>query len=255
MKLKYYCLLIVCLSSSLFLVSCGQNLKREEVFIVGTNAAYPPFEYIDKEGKIVGFDIDVAEAVSSKLNKRLEIRDFSFDALLLNLKRNRVDAVISGMSITPSRKKEIVMIPYYGEGVYSLTAISRNNITEQCVVPLSQYSSVAVQTGTYQEDYLRSLPNVAIRSFDSALEVIMEVLGKKSPLAVFEPSVARVVLKDFPELHCTQICLPESWWVLGYGIGISKDNESLVQEVSQAISELKTEGVLHKLEEKWGLSK
>lgn len=239
----------------LFLVGCSSSVKRDKIWIVGTNATYPPFEFIDENGNTIGFDIDLAEAISRKLGKELKVVEFSFDALILNLKKHRIDAILSGMSITQSRQKEIAMLPYHGEGVRELTVVSRQPVNKDDVLPLSKYSSVAVQTGTFHEDYLLSLPGVCVRSFDSTLEVLMEVGCKKSPIAVLEPSVARVVLKEFPDLYTTTVDLPEDKWVLGCGLGIAKDRPEHVKEVQNALDELQADGTILKLEKKWGLDK
>ncbi|WP_348663800.1 transporter substrate-binding domain-containing protein [Chlamydia vaughanii] len=254
MKLTFSPLRVLFCCCCLLLAGCASSPDRSRVWIVGTNATYPPFEFIDENGQVVGFDIDLAEALSKKLGKRLEVREFAFDALILNLKKHRIDALLAGMSITRSRQKEIAMIPYHGEGVCELTVVSKQTLNNQGVLPLSQYSSIAVQTGTFHEDYLLSLPGVCVRSFDSTLEVIMEVKCRKSPIAILEPSVARVVLRDFPDLHAVNIALPEEWWVLGCGIGIAKDRPEHVAEVEQALNELQSEGVVKDLTKKWGLN-
>ncbi|AQT77475.1 transporter substrate-binding domain-containing protein [Chlamydia gallinacea] len=240
------------LCSCFLLIGCSHSPEGDSPWIVGTNATYPPFEFINAEGKVVGFDIDLAEALSKKLKKHLEVREFAFDALILNLKKHRIDAVLAGMSITPSRQKEIVMLPYYGDHVVELSLVALQPL--DTAVPLNHYTSIAVQTGTFQEDYLLSLPGVIVRSFDSTLEVLMEVNCKKSPVAILEPSIARSVLKDFPDLCVTPLSLPEERKVLGFGLGIAKDQPEQVKEVQKALQELQAEGVLSNLEKKWGLS-
>ncbi|ANH78273.1 transporter substrate-binding domain-containing protein [Candidatus Chlamydia sanziniae] len=233
------------------LAGCQSTLDRDSTWIVGTNATYPPFEYVDNRGEIIGFDVDLAKALSQKLGKQLKVREFAFDALILNLKKHRVDAILAGMSITPPRKKEILMIPYYGDQVRQLLLISGSQAE---ILPLSQYSSIAVQTGTFQEGYLLSQPEICVRSFDSTVEVLMEVRYGKSPIAVLEPSIGAVVLTEFPDLYFTALDLPEEHWALGYGIGIAKDCPEEAKVIQEALLELKTEGVLQALAAKWQLS-
>nr|WP_108896563.1 transporter substrate-binding domain-containing protein [Chlamydia serpentis] len=234
------------------LTSCQSRIDRNRVWIVGTNATYPPFESVDTQGKVVGFDVDLAEAISEKLGKQLEIREFAFDALILNLKKHRIDAILAGMSITPSRQKEITMLPYYGEEVRELMIVSKDSL-EKPLLPLTDYSSIAVQTGTFQENYLLSQPGVSVRSFDSTLEVIIEVHYGKSPIGILEPSIGSIVLKEFPNLVATKLELPEEYWVLGFGIGLAKDRPEEICVLEDVISNLKNEGVLQSLSEKWQL--
>lgn len=220
---------------------------------MGTNATYPPFESINEQGKVVGFDIDLAYALGEKLGKKVKIQEFAFDALILNLKNHRIDVLLAGMSITPSRSKEIIMIPYFGKDIKKLVLVTAKSEGRSSSCSLSKFSSVAVQTGTFQEDYLRTVPCVNVRSFDSTLEVLMEVVHGKTPAAVLEPSIACSVLKDFPNLSATCFDLPESHWVLGYGLGIAPDQKELANQVTRALQELRQDGTLFKLETKWGL--
>lgn len=236
-----------------FIVSSCASTSREDTLIVGTNATYPPFESIDAQGKVVGFDIDLAYALGKKLNKQVKIQEFAFDALILNLQGHRIDLLLAGMSITPSRSKEIIMLPYYGKDIKKLVLVTAKNEGRSACSSLSKFSSIAVQTGTFQEDYLNSVPGVNVRPFDSTLEVLMEVVYGKSPAAVLEPSIACSVLKDFPNLCATCFDLPEEHWTLGYGIGVASDNKELAERVSQALQELRQDGTLFKLETKWGL--
>src|SRR5690606_29652193 len=104
-------LLVIFVSSS-----CRRtNNNDNQILIVGTNPKYPPYESIDAQGNVQGFDIDLGRALAHKLGKKIEIRELSFDALILALKQGKIDIILSGMSITSSRQKEIIMLPYQGE--------------------------------------------------------------------------------------------------------------------------------------------
>ncbi|WP_201456739.1 transporter substrate-binding domain-containing protein [Chlamydia sp. 17-3921] len=251
MKLIKLFLKCFCVLSLLGLFGCSSSVDRNATWIVGTNATYPPYESIDKNGKVIGFDIDLAQALSKKLGKNLEVKEFAFDALILNLKQHRIDAILAGMSITPDRQKEIHMIPYdNGEEVRELILVSKHS---NPTLSLSQHSSVAVQTGTFHEEFLFSLPGVRVRSFDTALEILMEVHYNKSPVGVLESSVACLALKEFPELFATKLPLPEKFWSQGNGIGIAKDRPELVEDIRKILQELKEDGTFASLQKKWFL--
>ena len=87
----------------------------QETLIIGLQSGYPPFEFMDTTGKIVGFDVEIAEIIAEKLQKTLVIKDMEFEGEILSLKQGKIDLIISGMNITPSRLKEILMVPYHGE--------------------------------------------------------------------------------------------------------------------------------------------
>src|SRR3989338_10384640 len=102
-----------------FLSACSKNKHSEDTLVLCTNSTYPPYESIDKNGNSVGFDIDMASAIAKQLGKKLRILELPFDSMILTLEQGKCDFIMAGMSITPSRQKEILMIPYQGEPVKS----------------------------------------------------------------------------------------------------------------------------------------
>ena len=90
---------------------------------------HPLNSWMPKE-KLVGFDVDVAELIAEKLGKTLVIKDMEFEGEILSLKQGKIDLILSGMDITPSRLKEILMVPYHGEATISLSLIFWNEIPE-----------------------------------------------------------------------------------------------------------------------------
>lgn len=231
-------------------VACQKKENQENTLRMGTNPAYPPYESIDANGQCVGFDVDVGHAIAQKLSKQLVVKEFSFDALILALKQKKIDIVLSGMSITPSRLKEMAMIPYQGEPVKSL-CLAFWKKEPLSIGGLDTLGVIAVQVGTYQETYLQQLKNVKIKPLEGNVEIIMDLQHGKSQAAVFEPHIAKAMQERFSELKCVAIPLSEENWVLGNGIGIRKDNTQLIDEVTKAVQELKEEGTIQKLEQKW----
>lgn len=244
-------LFIFLLFSLSCLVGCSQQKNEDfKTLIVGTNATYPPYEFIDETGEFVGFDIDLANALAEKLERRADIREFSFDALILNLQKNRIDCILAGVSITPEREEKIAMVPYFGEQVTKLGLLFWNKVPP-CPHNFSKYRFIAVQTGTLQEKFVCSLDSVKTKSVESILDLVMELKYNKSDVAVVGPDLIVPLKKQFPEICVVMQPLPKSWKVLGNGIGINKKNKALIQEVNKAILELKEEGVIDSLEKKW----
>lgn len=233
------------------LVGCSQQKNKDlKTLVVGTNATYPPYEFIDETGEVIGFDIDLAYALAEKLGKKADIREFSFDALILNLQKNKIDCILAGVFITPEREEKIAMIPYFGEQVTELGLLFWNKIPP-CPYDFSKYKFIAVQTGTVQEKFVCSLDSVKIKSVESITDLVMELKYNKSDVVVVGPDLIGPLKKQFPELCVVMHPLPESWKVFGNGIGINKKNTALIKEVDKAILELKEEGVIDSLEKKW----
>ncbi len=241
---------IILLSLILLLSACSSNAPDPKTLVLGTDPSYSPYERIGSDGKCEGFDIDVANAIADKLNKKLVIKQFGFTALILALKQNKVDLVLAGMSITPSRQKEIEMIPYQGDLITSLYLLFWGEKPSGVNHP-KDLNTVAVMTGTCEEDYLRKIPNFAYKSLENTTEIIMDLQYKKSEAAFIEPKVAKVLQNQFPEIQLLEVPLEKADWTIGKGIGMNKNNLQLIKQIRIAIEELKAEGTLQKLEEKW----
>ncbi len=85
-----------------------------ETIRFATEASYPPFESIDANNQIVGFDVDLAQALCKEIDATCTFSNQAFDSLIPSLKFRRVEAVMAGMDITPEREKQVLFTtPYY----------------------------------------------------------------------------------------------------------------------------------------------
>src|SRR3989338_9016836 len=189
-----------------FLSACSKNKHSEDTLVLCTNSTYPPYESIDKNGNSVGFDIDMAEAIAKQLGKKLIIKEMAFDSLILGLEQNKCDMVLSGMSITPSRQKEILMIPYQGEPSKSYYLLFWKK--DPVGIEQLKNKTIAVQTGTWMEDYLNTLKFITTKALDSTSELVMDIQYQKSAAAFAEPHIARDVLSKQPNIKAIEILLP-----------------------------------------------
>jgi arginine transport system substrate-binding protein len=226
-----------------------------ETLVIGLQNGYPPFEFVDTEGKIVGFDVDVAGRIAEKLEKTLVIKDMEFEGEILSLKQGKIDLIMSGMNITPSRLKEISMIPYHGEDATSLSLIFWNEIPEgvHSIEDIAKLPNptVSVESGTIPELYLSRYKNIHAKPFQGALGSLMDVKYGKSVANLVEPDVAEYLKQQHAEIKIVSVPLSKEESILGFGIGVKKENQELFQQVQQIIQELKESGELKKIEDKW----
>lgn len=231
------------------------DISSPDALVVGLQSGYPPFEWMDESGKIIGYDLDIANLLAKKLGKSLVVKDMEFEGEILSLKQGKIDLIISGMNITPSRLKEILMVPYHGEEAKSLSLIFWNEVPEgvkslEDLVKLPN-STVSVQAGAISDEYLRQYAMLSVRSFDGALAPLMDVKYGKSIANLVESDVAEYLNSQHPEIKILSIPLAAKDSILGFGIGIRKENPDLFIQVQQFIEELKESGQLKQLEDKW----
>lgn len=246
MKQLIYSLLLLALTA------CSTP-KEENKLIVGLQSDYPPFEYLNDQGEIIGFDVDLAKALAQKLGKELVIHDMEFDGQILSLKQGKIDLIISGTNITPSRQKEITLVPYHGDQSGSLSLLFWGEVQGEIhsLDDIKENMVVSVESGSIADHYLEKYPAIHKRTFQNALEPLMDVKYGKSNAALTEADIGEHLRMKYPEVRVVVIPLPEAEKSPGFGIGIKKENIGLTLQVEKAIQELKLDGTIPKLEKKW----
>ncbi len=246
----------------LLLLSFSINLcaQKEETLVVGTTSGYAPFVSLNSEGKYEGFDIDVAELLAKKLNRKLEIKDCgSMPSLMLSLQQKKVDALIWAISITEERMKRMEMVHYQGEKLTELPFLFWKEIPAgiNSIADLGRDPKkvVCVEAGTFQEDVLKQFPQIQLKYLDKVMDAVLELRYGKSFATTVDPSLLSKFQAQYPELKVLYLKLPEAQQAFGNGVCLSKKDKDLSDKVRQALAELAQEGKIAELEKKWGLVK
>ena len=115
-----------------------------------TEASYPPFESIDANNKIVGFDVDLANALCKEIDATCTFSNQAFDSLIPSLKFRRIDAVMAGMDITPEREKQVLFTtPYYDNSALFIGQKGKFTSVDQL-----KGKKVGVQNGTTHQKFI-----------------------------------------------------------------------------------------------------
>jgi len=254
---KYFIALVIVVTLGLIIVKPFQSAEKSshETLVIGLQSGYPPFEFMNDSGEIVGFDVEVAGLIAEKLKKTLVIKDMEFEGVILSLKQGKIDLIMTGMDITPSRLKEISMVPYHGENATSLSLIFWDEIpsgitTIEDIAKLPN-PSISVESGATPESFLKNFPEIKSKAFQGALAPLMDVKFGKSAANLVEPDVAAYLKRQHPEIKILDVPLPKELIIMGFGIGIKKENHELIQQVQTIIQELKASGQFKQLEDKW----
>jgi len=237
----------------------GASASQEpKPLLVGTTSGYAPFVSLNEKGQYEGFDIDVAEAVAKKLKRPLVIKDFgSMPGLMLALKQGKVDALIWAISITPDRLKSMEMIHYQGAERSEMMILFWKEVPPDILsfadLGKDTKKMVSVEAGSYQESVLLRYPQIRLTQLDRISEAILALkYGKAFALCIDDPLYPRLKEK-YPDLAKLVLPLSSEETSLGNGICIDRSKKELVEQIRQAIDELKKDGTIAELEKKWGL--
>lgn len=234
------------------LTGCGSGAKpeskapAEKTLRVGTEAAYPPFEFTkDNSNELQGFDIDLMNAAAKRAGYKVEWKNMGFDALIPALQSDQLDAAISGMSITDERKKIVNFSDaYYSAGSNAVFKVGADIHTAADLAG----KTLAAQIGTTGADEAHTIPGATVKEFNSAPDALQEVLGGGSQVAIIDGPVAAYYLKLEPGKY---EMFPTGTPEIPIGIAMNKNNTELLQKINTALADMKKDGEYAKIQEKW----
>lgn len=222
-------------------VPTGQHSLR-----LGISADNPPFTFI-KDGVFMGFEIDLAHALASQLKCNLEILDLDFGGLIPAVKNDLVDIVISGFNITEERKKNVAFSnPYY----FGETGV----VAHEKIKTAADLAGkrIGVQHGSIWEDEANSIAaahaGTEVVGFHRINQIVQELEQESIDAIVIETTVAQQILASHP--HFTASTIPASSTQSGIGV-ILPLGSHLLGQVNAALGEIKQNGTLKKITEKW----
>lgn len=216
--------------------------KKEKIY-VGTNAEFPPFEYLEGSN-VVGFDIDFINAIAAEMGKEVVIKDMSFDGLLPALQTNKVDVVIAGMTATEERMKAVNFSqPYYSANQVIILAEDNTDIKDFADL---KGKAVAVMLGFTGDVVVSEMADVKVERFNAAYAGIMALQNGKVDAVVLDSETANNYVAKNSGLKLAE----GKGEAEDYAIAVKKQDAKLLEEINKAIDKIKADGTFAKLIEK-----
>lgn len=215
------------------------QIKSSGKIILGTSADYPPYEFhmeVDGKDKIVGFDISIAEEIAKDLGVELEIKDMEFGGLLADLKTNKVDFVLAGMTPDAERMEEVDFSAIYYNAEHTLI-INKKDIDKYTEVADFKGKSIGVQRGAIQEDIAKEqIESPQIKALGKVTNLMLELKTGKVDAVLVEEPVGAAYVRNNPELHMTDIVFKDEDG--GSAVAVTKGNEELLELINKTIEKL-----------------
>ncbi len=253
MKKIFYSVTAALLSIGL-IAGCGSDTAapgagEKKVLTMGTSADFPPYEYIDtaKSNEIIGFDVDLAKLLASKVGYEVKVVDGDFSGLITSMQAGKVDFVMAGMEATEERKQNADFTDTYFRD--DLVLIIKKDSSIKQVEDLKG-KKMGVQVGSIQQSKAEELQkeiSFTIETRDRYAELIQEVKANRIDAVIMENIVAKSFLKANADLGTIAIPNPETG---GAAIAFPKGSE-LTEKFNTALKEVKENGELEQLIVKW----
>lgn len=218
---------------------------QDNVLRVGTDATFPPMEYVDN-GKRTGFDIELVEALAKAMGKQVEWVDIDFKGLIPGLISKRFDMAVSAIYITDERKKVVDFTDSYYAG--GLVAMVKDNNTSIKKLADLDGKKVSVQVGTKSVGYLTEKhPKVQRIEVEKNQEMFNLVdIGRADAAVTGKPAAFQYV-----RTRGGMRVLEEQLTTEEYGMAIRKDTPELTKAVNAALVKVKADGTYAALIKKW----
>ena len=234
------------------------EIKSDGKILIGTDASYAPNEFLDTDGKtVIGWDVDLFNAVAAKLGLETEWQSATFDAIIPGVQSGKYEMGISSFTINDERKEQVNMVSYFSAG----TQWGTKTGNPAGVQPDNACGKkVAVQTNTVQDtedlpkrdEACKAAGNPAItvdryQRQDQATAAV--VSGKDDAMLADSPVIAYAVKQTNGQLEL----LGDIYDAAPYGYVIEKDQTEFAQAVADAVAALISDGTYKTVLEKWGV--
>ncbi|WGO82781.1 arginine ABC transporter substrate-binding protein [Arsenophonus apicola] len=237
------------------IILCSLSLPvlatAKETIRFATEATYAPFESIDANNNIVGFDIDLAKAICQKLNANCTFTHQSFDSLIPSLKMRRFDALIAGIDITPERQKQVDFTDIYYNNSATFIAV-KNKINK---ISLLKGKKIGVQNGTTHQKYImQQHKEMQAVPYDNYQTAILDLKNGRIDAVFGDTAVTTEWLKTKGNENLAAVgekVTDANYFGVGLGIAVRKGNKALLDKLNTALIQVKQDGSYDVIYHKW----
>ena len=227
------------------IVVCFAGCGSKKTLVMGTNAEFPPYEFVDDNGNIVGIDAEIAKAVAEKMGYELEIRDMKFDSLITAVQSGNIDFALAGMTVNEERLLSVNFSDTYATGIQVIIVKEDSAIASADDLAGKM---IGVQSGTTGDIYCTDdFGQENVKQFDNGALAVAALLNGQVECVVIDNEPA----KNFVAANTGLKILDTEYAVEDYAAAIAKENTELLENFNKALAELKAEGKLDEIISKY----
>ena len=243
-KLVVIALAAIC---ALSLFGCDNSSKEGktegDTLVMATNAEFPPYEYYEGSD-IIGIDADIMTEVANELGMTLKIEDMAFDSIIAAVKSGKADVGVAGMTITEDRQASVDFSDPYTTA--RQVVILKDGSEIKTVDDLAG-KTIGVQLGTTGDIYAGDVEGATIERYNKGYEAVQALLQGKVDCVIIDNEPAKVFVAENEGLKILDTSYAEE----EYAIAIALDNTELLEQVNTALAELKADGTIDTIIDKY----
>lgn len=255
---KIISLVMVLVMATAVFSACGSKSSDskssgdgKQVLSMATNAEFPPYEYVEGED-VVGIDVDIAQAIADKLGMELKVDNMNFDSIIPAITSGKDAIGAAGMTVTDERKKNVDFTDSYATGVQVVIVREDSKITDvKDLTTKGADNTIGVQLGTTGDIYctsdIQDKGFGKVQQFNKGADAVQALVSGKIDCVVIDNQPA----KEFVKANKGLKILDTEYVTEDYAIAVAKDNTELKDKINGALNELKAEGTIQKILDKY----
>jgi polar amino acid transport system substrate-binding protein len=228
---------------------------EDKVVRIGTEGAYPPFNFIDQSGKLAGFDVDIGMALCEKMQVKCELVAQDWDGIIPALTAGKYDVIIASMFITEERKKVVSFTdPYYSAAMTHVTA-KDSDITEFTDAALAG-KAVGAQSSTTQAEYIqKTYPSADIRLYKTQDEANLDMANGRLDVMVGDLLPMLLWTEKTEDGKCCKLVgdpiTDKAFVGEGVGMAVRQEDNELREKLNKALAGIVADGTYKKINDKY----
>jgi L-cystine transport system substrate-binding protein len=223
-----------------------EKVKDDGKILIGTEGTYPPFTFHDSNGKLTGFDVEIANEVAKRLGVKAEYKETQWDAMFAGLDAKRFDMIANEVGIRPDRQEKYdFSSPYISSSAVLIT--HKDNNTVKSFADMKGLNAAQSMTSNYA-DIARNngAKIVGVEGFDQAVQLLT---SKRVDVTVNDKLTYLDFKKQKPDAPIKVVDTSKD--ASQSGFMFRKDNKTLVDAVNKALTDMINDGTYKKISEKW----
>ena len=235
------------------LISFGltAGVAADKVYINGFDAAYPPFSFVDKNGKPAGFDIDSIDWIAKEMGFKVKHRPTDWAAIVPSLKAKKIDLIASGMSITPERQAAVNFCNPYWQVIQLLVVKKDSKLTvDEALKPGRKIGLLrgSAESKWMTKNQLKKGYKYELKFYDTTPLAIEDVTnGRADAAAVSNTALKEAVDRGLPVKEIGRYGQPD----VNYGYAVRKEDNDFRNKLNEGLKRLKASAYWDELVKKW----
>lgn len=221
----------------------GETGFNGKTLLVGTEATFAPFEYLDDSGKVVGIDVDILDAICEEMGCNYEFRNVGWESVFQQVKNGELDLGASGITITDDRKESFDFTDPYFEATQVIVVKEDSPIESAEDLKDKKISVQINSTGHHAANKLLGKTNPNILAYENLPLAIQEVINGSTDAAIGDNAVVYEYLKNNPNAKL-KVIEDDAFEKEYYALMVKKGNKELLDFLNEGLKKIKENGKL-----------